>query len=185
MKQFRHYDYVVSTDGRVFRKGKASPLKPDNCHKGYQRVTLSIEGKTERFMVHRMVAECYLPNPDDLPYINHIDNDPTNNSVDNIEWCTHSGNMLHCHKQGRCSNVIASDKAKELAEERRVNKFKGLLGANYISTRADGKHSWITYACPHCNRVKESRSDSKVFDKQGLCRKCSKDEDIVSSYMKV
>lgn len=186
MKQFRHYSYVVSAEGQVFRKGRHNPLKPDTGKAGYQRVTLSLDGQVERFLVHRVVAECYIPNPLNLPHINHIDNDPTNNAATNLEWCTSSSNMQHCHKQGRCANLVASAVAKEIADESRDQKFKTLLGTNFICSRSNGEgRSWVRYLCPCCKAPKESRSDSVVFLKRGLCRKCSKDEDIVSSYMKV
>lgn len=184
MKHFRHYDYVVSKTGEVFRKGKTKPLKPDTNKKGYQRVTLSHKGKTEKFLVHRLVAECYLPNPNNLPFVNHKDSNPTNNSVDNLEWCTQSENMMHCHIHGRCSNISASEAAQKVTRERMLKKFQNLLGENFITIEFVKNGSKITYLCPNCKNIKVSRNDSTVFAKKGLCRKCSKDEDIVSSYVK-
>ena len=184
MKHFRQYDYVVSINGEVFRKGKTKPLKPDIGKQGYQRVTLSHEGKTQRFLIHRLVAECYIPNLNNLPYVNHIDNNPMNNSVSNLEWCSHSENMLHCYKQNRCSNILASEAAKQVNHERMIKKFQALLGENFINIEFIPKGSKVTYHCPNCKDIKVSRNDSSVFAKKGLCRKCSKDEDIVSSYVK-
>ena len=184
MKTFRHYEYVVSENGEVFRKGNTKPLKPDIGAMGHKRVTLSHLGKTARFLVHRMVAECYIPNPLNLPFINHIDHNPENNSISNLEWCTHAENMLHCHKHGRCSNLKASEKAKEVTKTRILKKFQEMLGVNLIGISVENGSSKILYLCPCCKTLKKSRADSTVFNKKGLCRKCSKDEDIVSSYVK-
>ena len=79
-------------------------LKPDvyvTPHSHYLRVTLSKQHRTLRQSVHRLVAEAFIPNPGNKPCVNHLDNDATNNTVGNLEWCTHSENMIHAQKQGR------------------------------------------------------------------------------------
>lgn len=67
---------------------------------GYMRVHFSVNHKMINLSVHRVVASCFLPNPNNLPEINHIDNDPTNNAVSNLEWCTHKYNMDYREKFG-------------------------------------------------------------------------------------
>lgn len=63
-------------------------LKPEVLKKGYLRVPLCKDYSKERYMVHRLVAMAFIPNPDNLPYINHKDENKSNNNVDNLEWCT-------------------------------------------------------------------------------------------------
>lgn len=70
-------------------------------HTTYRRVTLSKNGKVKRFSVHRLVADTFIPNIDNLPVVNHIDNNGANNNVENLEWVTHEGNMAHSAVQGR------------------------------------------------------------------------------------
>lgn len=88
--------YEVSNTGRVrsldrydsrncFRKGKV--LSPVKSNIGYLLVSLCCNGKYKGFTVHRLVAQAFIPNPDNLPEINHKDEDKTNNSVENLEWC--------------------------------------------------------------------------------------------------
>lgn len=110
--------YAVSSEGRVrsldrtitnkngkqwFYPGKI--LKPDITQTNmtaYARVTLSKEHKTKRFSIHRLVAEAFHgPAPDDKPHVNHIDNNGSNNTPENLEWCSHSENMQHAQRQGR------------------------------------------------------------------------------------
>ena len=55
---------------------------------------------TERFQVHRLVAEAFIPNPENKPFINHIDNNGLNNHIENLEWCTHKENTKHSLKNG-------------------------------------------------------------------------------------
>lgn len=66
-------------------------LKPGN-NKGYMTVALSKNGNVKYFQVHRLVAEAFIPNPDNLPCVNHKDENSLNNNVDNLEWCTYSYN---------------------------------------------------------------------------------------------
>ena len=89
--------YQVSNLGRVKSLGngcsnasKERILKPfiDNREgKGYLRVTLCKNGKTKRFQVHRLVAEAFIPNPNNLPFINHKSEIKSQNNVENLEWC--------------------------------------------------------------------------------------------------
>lgn len=62
---------------------------------GYYQVTLSKEAKSRTLRVHRLVALAFIPNPDNKPYINHIDGNKKNNRVSNLEWCTASENNWH------------------------------------------------------------------------------------------
>ena len=85
--------YQVSNLGRVrslnyLHTGKERVLKQCKNNHGYQQVTLYKDGKVKKGKVHRLVAEAFIPNPDGLPCVNHIDECKTNNIVTNLEWCT-------------------------------------------------------------------------------------------------
>ena len=100
-KSIKGYEelYEVSTLGRVRRIHKdirSSPykiLKLDTTHKGYKKVHLYKNNIGKPFNVHRLAAETFIPNPDNLPQINHIDENPSNNRVDNLEWCSMDYNI--------------------------------------------------------------------------------------------
>lgn len=86
-------NYEVSSLGRVrslgldkYHKGKI--LKPWFSNKGYPLVDLYKSNKKEHCLVHRLVAIAFIPNPNNLPFINHKDENPKNNRVENLEWCT-------------------------------------------------------------------------------------------------
>lgn len=74
------------------RHYKEKILKPEVPKDGHLRVTLSNAGKKKRVFVHGLVAEAFIPNPNNLPVINHKDENPANNTVENLEWCTISYN---------------------------------------------------------------------------------------------
>ena len=82
---------------------------------GYVQVGVWYNGKVHTYNVHRLVAEAFLPNPDCLPQVNHIDENRANCSVDNLEWCTRKYNRNYgtCIEKSRhycCKPVIAIDK---------------------------------------------------------------------------
>lgn len=76
-------------------------LKPRPHRAGYQLVVLSKNGKATGYSVHKLVAEAFIPNPDNLSEINHKDEDKANNRVDNLEWCTRIYNNTYGTMQQR------------------------------------------------------------------------------------
>lgn len=173
MKQFRDTPYLVSSTGKIYRKGKTKPLKNEMTNSGYYRVTLSIDGKVSRYSVHRLVAETYYGYPGKDYVVNHIDHDRTNNDWRNLEWVTQSENMKHCHKHNRCSNLIASNEARLVNDKRMEDKFSKLLGKNYISSEVVNNRRYVYFTCDKCLRVLRYRSDARIFNTYPyLCKEC-------------
>ena len=90
MKDIKNYEglYAVTEDGRVWSYKRQKFLKLGHHHSGYLNVRLYKNGIGKTYSVHTCVAEAYIPNPDNLPCVNHRDENKQNNSVDNLEWCT-------------------------------------------------------------------------------------------------
>lgn len=83
---------VYSTKSKYGLRPKAKLLTNRLSSNGYYRIGLYKDGKKYEKRVNRLVAETYLPNPDNLPQVGHIDNNPLNNNVDNLYWCTSKEN---------------------------------------------------------------------------------------------
>lgn len=88
--------YQVSNLGNI-RNKKGKLLKP-YLTKGYERVSLYNKGQRQCKLVHRLVAQVFIPNPNNKPDVNHINGCKTDNDVSNLEWVTQSENMSHAHK---------------------------------------------------------------------------------------
>lgn len=72
--------------------------------KGYLSVGLTKNKKVKSFLTHRLVAQAFIPNPENKPEVNHIDGNTLNNNVSNLEWCTHRENINHAWKTGLNEN---------------------------------------------------------------------------------
>lgn len=96
--------YIIYEDGRVYSTISNKFLKLGKGSNGYLQCVLRIDGKSINRMIHRLVAEAYIPNPNNKPEVNHIDLNKINNNVDNLEWCTSKENKEHAIKNGRYLN---------------------------------------------------------------------------------
>lgn len=109
--------YEVSSEGRV-RNAKGYVMSPGTNERGYKRLALWRRGAgSKEFKVHRLVAMAFLPNPDDLPEVNHKDLDKANNALSNLEWVDHIGNHVHCLQSGKYDAVQFEERRRKLTPE--------------------------------------------------------------------
>jgi hypothetical protein len=101
----RTLDRVVS-NGKGTRMEKGMILKQWLNKRGYLRVAFRKDSKLVNKPVHRLVAQTFIPNPDNLPQVNHKDCNPQNNSVSNLEWCTPEYNIEYREKYGKSSAEV-------------------------------------------------------------------------------
>ena len=101
-------DYQISNLGRIksFKWGKERILKQSQCMNGYYYVNLSKNGIVKNYFVHRLVAEAFLDNPNNLPCVNHKDEDKSNNIVSNLEWCDRKYNQNYGTRTEKCSKKV-------------------------------------------------------------------------------
>ena len=102
--------YAIDTNGKIFSYPKSPPLgrpylsfrclKTRITRHGYEQVSLRLNNKNKLVYIHRLVAETFIPNPENKPQVNHIDGNKQNNHVSNLEWCTSRENQLHAYKMG-------------------------------------------------------------------------------------
>lgn len=97
MKEWKNIEgyeglYQVSNLGRVKSIRSNTILRPYDIGRGYLAVKLCKNGINKNHKLHRLVAEAFIPNPDNLPCVNHKDENKANNCVDNLEWCSYSYN---------------------------------------------------------------------------------------------
>jgi hypothetical protein len=119
MKQFRDTNYYISEDGQVFNKRTKGYRQVilGIGRDGYNKVGLFHKGIRTYYRVHRLVAECYLPNPNQYPQVNHINGIKTDNRLENLEWATQSQNIIHGYKNGLIPSGEKSHRSKLKKED--------------------------------------------------------------------
>lgn len=103
MKNIAHFEtrYAITEDGQVINLANNLPLKPIRNQNGYYKVGLACgDGTHKQVSIHTLVAKHFIPNPYGYKQVNHIDGDKSNNTVTNLEWCTHTQNMEHAFRTG-------------------------------------------------------------------------------------
>jgi len=93
------YGYNIDRSGQVTNRNTGKQVKPQENNCGYMRVQLCNGSLKPRFFVHRIVAELFIPNPLNLPQVNHKDGDKKNNHVSNLEWVSASDNRKHSFRE--------------------------------------------------------------------------------------
>ena len=110
-------NYLIYSDGRVFSKKSNRFLTPTlNKTNGYLYVSLG--RKLPKKNIHRLVAECFIPNPNNLPQVNHKDENKQNNNVENLEWCTQNYNLCYgtAAERARLKKLNNSPTAKKVLQ---------------------------------------------------------------------
>ena len=126
-------EYGISEDCDVYSYKSKRFLKT-TLDKGYYRVSLTKDEKSYLKFIHRLIAETFIPNPDNNPFVDHIDRDPKNNSLSNLRWCTHQENQMNTSK----TKQNTSSRYKGVYWDKRAKKWKSQI-------RIDGKKVHIRY----------------------------------------
>lgn len=183
--------YAVSSFGRVKsieRTGKDGRRVPEKIMsgndngKGYLSVTLTKNGKSNRKYIHRLVAQAFIPNPNGLTDVNHIDEIKSNNNVGNLEWVSHRDNMNHGTRNERVSKMHIG----KICSDNRVAIVQMSIGGDYINEYASSVEAAKSLGSlsgnirAACNGSSYSCSGFLWCDKNEYCD--SKVKELVEAY---
>ena len=159
-KDIKGYEncYKISNFGRIKSLAREVPtdyygrinripekiLKHAVTRCGYHMVTLFRDNRRNRQLVHRLVAEAFLINPNKLPFVNHIDENKSNNCAENLEWCTAQYNVNY---SGTVQKAVNSRKRKVSQFERTGKFIKNYESMEAASRATDTQRSAINMAC--------------------------------------
>ena len=157
--------YYISNYGRILRiehtrlsyrynkSGKLYPtkiLKASKNKQGYINTQINLNNSFKSFKVHRLVAEAFIPNPENKPQVNHKDGNKLNNRVDNLEWCTNGENGKHAWENGlRTKRIGNNNKFSVKVNQYDLNNklIKEWNCINDITRELGISHGLITAAC--------------------------------------
>lgn len=147
--------YQISNEGKIkslnYNKTKKEKILKSGKASGYLRVQLWNGGKPVMKLVHRLVAEAFLENPNNLPQVNHKDEDKTNNCVENLEWCDSKYNMNY----GTRNQKIAEKQLNHPTKSKRVDQIDPQTGEvihQWESTKEASRNGYDHGAVSHCAR---------------------------------
>lgn len=115
-------EYLVNKEGKVY-SSKTKKFLGIRDRNGYLAFTVCVNNKRKDIALHRALAITFIPNPENLPFINHKDGNKHNNALDNLEWCTGSQNVQHAYNTG-----LAHGHHLEYTPELRYKLGKGWRG---------------------------------------------------------
>lgn len=128
--------YSVSNYGEVRNNRTGKLMKPRKNEKGYLHIGLTKNGKQKNMRVHRLVAQAFIPNPENKSQVNHIDFDKENNCVNNLEWVTNKENTQY----SVCNRIFPGQQKKRNNKtgERNISHYNGfyvvrIYGKKYVS----------------------------------------------------
>lgn len=135
--------YSISNLGRILRKERKiwsdknnsfsilpeKIVTPECDKEGYLRIRLTKEGEGKKFLVHRLVAQAFIPNPNNLPLVNHIDECPKNNRFDNLEWCTEAYNSNYGTRNTRIAEKISKGVNRYSLDGEYIDSFESTAEA--------------------------------------------------------
>lgn len=175
-KAIKDYEglYEISNLGRIkslkriekfYHNNNDKILIRSKCSNGYLKIVLSKNNLHKNYMIHRLVAEAFIPNPENKPTVNHKDGNKQNNCVDNLEWATYSENIQHAYNLGL---NYSSDKLKGRAGKLskmsksvyQIDRNKNKILNQYYSVREAERQTKIKAQsiCNCCNNKKSCKT---------------------------
>lgn len=143
--QVSNYGRVISLKDRWgnYRRKELKPIKIGGKN-NYLQVNLCKDGLLKKILIHRLVAEAFIPNPDNLPIINHKDENPQNNRYDNLEWCDKRYNILYGSALDKVKTALKGktpwNKGKSLSYVDKLKKGHNMTVRHW--KYVDGKRVW-------------------------------------------
>jgi hypothetical protein len=169
MEGFRHL--VACSNGIIFNKQTKKQV--GTCYNGrYIRVQSSkINGVNIQKRAHQLIAHTFIPNPENKPFINHIDGITTNNSVENLEWVTHKENMIHARQTGLFNETTTEAMASKMRLAIHLLELDGTILKTFESSGKLGEYlncQGITVR-EICRNFKFKKHDRYTINVYGCC----------------
>ena len=139
MIRYKNTDYFITKDGKVYKNKKQ--LKSFFNEKGYERVSFYINKKIKKYFVHRLVAETFIKNPYNLPFVNHKNYKRNDNRVENLEWISLTNNNRNKKNYTKIDLHKAEEIRKSNLSQRKLAKLYNVSQTTICNIK--NNNSWI------------------------------------------
>ena len=136
--------YTITSDGKIYSTYLNDFIKPFHSKGGYVRVKLNYGDRSKKYMVHRLVAMAFLPNPENKPQVDHVDRDRTNNNVENLQWVSAKENSILAVERGSKDTMLyiftneITGEILKFSNRHKMLKHFGKVCLRYLRQIADG-----------------------------------------------
>lgn len=152
-------NYEINECGEVRNSTTLKLLKSQTNKKtGYQQIQLRNGKRKKGINIHRLVAELFVPNPNNLQTVNHIDGDKTNNNVENLEWCSYSDNEIHSYQ------VLRRTKSTKGAIRVKTKCYNKITGESFTCNSVAETSRKTGISCSQIRRILSKENVNATYE---------------------
>ena len=164
---------VMRSNGRPYRRQMYGKQLVVNIFLDYPMVYLQLPDKPNSYLIHRLVAKTFIPNPENKPTVNHIDGNKMNNYVKNLEWATYQENVVHAHKTGLAHPNIQPMLEASIAHCKKPVK---ILETGEVFDSSSAADKYLNEGVGFVDRIIASVSDGYSVSRKLHFKRISKEE---------
>ena len=165
---FNKNTYTVYSCGKIYSHTKQKFLKKQKQTSGYDCIAFTCKGDVERWLIHRLIATSFIPNPFNLAEVNHKDGNKQNNDVTNLEWISRKDNAAHAKKIGLFQPIRNKAYKRHAKWIGMQNSSREIIGTTTHEKNGDYK---VIVRCTCTNEFEMYFNDFRK-DRQKFCTKC-------------